>query len=172
MPRQLDMATLENYGRQFAVWWIQGHQTGFPERDRGWLKQELYNLHFKDEWEHVVAAARGRLVGEDLDAFDTMLNQLKTDTPRSDKMFATELKDRLAVDPDGNHVPGAIGKVIVGSRVVGKRVNRAGSVRNAYWPVYAGEEEERATNSDVPEPLPEANSLFKDDEHLAPAEEG
>ena len=33
--------------------------------------------------------------------------------PRSDKQFAKELKDRLAVDPNGNHIAGAIGAALL-----------------------------------------------------------
>lgn len=168
MARQLDTQTLDNYGRQFAVWWIQGHQSGFPERDRAWLKQEFYNLTFKDEFEYLFGAVQSHLVGGELDAFKTVIGELTTKSPRSDKVLKKELANRLAIDADGNHIPGKIGSTIVGSRIVGKRMNRRGVAKAAYWPIYAGEDEERAVNSGVADPLPDPDSLFNDDAHLRP----
>jgi len=155
MPRQLDTATLDNYGRQFAVWWIQGFQTGFPERDRGWLKQEFYNLTFKDEFEHLIEAVTRHLVGADLESFAEAVAELRAKSPRSDEMFATQLGNKLAIDPDGNHIAGKIGSVQVGQRIVGRYVTSGGHVRNAKWPIYAGEDEERQAGNDVADPLPD-----------------
>ena len=155
MSRKLDTTTLDNYGRQFAVWWIQGHQSGFPERDRAWLKQEFYNFTFKDEFDHLAEAVTKHLVGDDLAAFQEMIADLRAKSPRSDEMFASELADRLAIDPDGNHIPGKIGTVQVGQRIVGRYVTAEGHVRNAKWPIYAGEDEEREAGSDVPDALPD-----------------
>lgn len=167
MARTLDTFTLRNYARQFSVWWIQGYLTGRPEHDKEWLKKEFYSFHYKDEFEFLIDAVRARLKGEDLDSFEKAIKDLNETSPRSDKVFEEELDTRMAIDKDGVHIPGKTGKVIVGSRIVGKRVDKQGIVRDAVWPVYMGEDEEREAGNENIDPLPTSDhKLFIEDEHL------
>ena len=39
---------------------------------------------------------------------------------------------------------------------MGKRLDKEGRVVNEYWPIYAGEEEERTADSGVADPLPQS----------------
>lgn len=171
MPRQLDTDTLDNYGRQFAVWWMQGHQSGFPERDRMWLRQEMFNLTMKDAFEHVAKAVAPHLSKADQGDWRDMIQSLQKEHPRSVNAHKEFLADRLAIDLDGNHIPGRRGSVQEGARHVGMhaveveapwsirrrkllglpKFNPDGSSNRTvmskvvplHWPIYAGEEEER-----------------------------
>jgi len=168
MPRELKLDTLNAYARAWAVWWIQGHQTGRPDRDRHWLRGQLYNLAYRDEFDAVAELARDRLAGADRTEFDAMANALRAEHPRGDEVFAAELAARLAIDPEGLHVKGRRGTVRIASRRLGNQVievetidsvrrrrfrRRAGVdpgprlvekiIAPLDWPVYAGEAEER-----------------------------
>lgn len=165
MPRQINTDTLDLYAQQFAAWWTNGHQFGRPDRDRTWLMQEFYNFTYKDEFDYLILAVENNLGGEHRVAFQEAATKLQMDHPRSTAILAKELEERLAVDLDGNHIPGKVGWVQVGQRIVGTRVNKRGFVKNAYWPIYAGEEEERAAGSKEVDPLPEFKQ-YVDDEHL------
>lgn len=162
---------------------------------REWVLQCLVNLHFKDEFEHVVAAIKPFLGPAVLKEFEEEVAKFE---PRSDKVFAEELAKRLAITPDGKHIPGKMGSVIVGTRTVATRVivhEKKGSMRKrlaayeagevppapemisftkrADWPIYAGEEEERALPGggiDTPgvTPLPDPKTVFRGDEHMQP----
>ena len=94
-----------------------------------------------------------------------------------------ELSTRLGVDLDGGHVKGKIGKVIVGSRRIGKHVveveapwsiasrrelglpktpehrHLTKKLINLDWNIYAGEEEERQRDSGVADPIPMGATL-------------
>lgn len=145
---------------------------------REWVMQNLYNLTFKDEFDHLVEGVKAHLGPKPLAEFEALA--AKRFGPRSDRVFGDDLRFRLAVDPNGNHVHGAIGRVEIGRRFVGMRrveVEHPGSIRfrkwardhgvdpgsrqtwlktvPVYWPVYAGETEERLAGSPAPDPLPE-----------------
>lgn len=158
MSRHLETSTLEQYARELSVNWMLGHQVGRPDRDRPWLKDELHKLTFKDEFDIVTTGVLDRLVGSDKASFEAAYQDLLTNAPRDDAVFRQVLADNLAIDPDGNHVAGAIGTVVVGHRHLGQHVIdlRDGSKRiaNHRWVVYAGEEIERAANSGIADPLP------------------
>lgn len=161
MPRALDENALNGYAKQWAVWYIQGYQTGNAEtRKRDWLIQEFYNFTYKDEFEYLEARVRKHLTDEDLAEFNKEIAKLKKDSPRSDEVFAQELANRLAIDVNGSHIPGKIGTVQVGQRVVGKRVRPDGTMSAAKWPIYAGEAEERAGDSDIPDELPDPDKVY------------
>ncbi len=160
MARILDTFTLGNYARQFAVAWIGGFWPGWPERKRPWLMKEFWKFTYKDEFLYLIDAVRSHLTGADLDDFNAEVARLAQDEPRSDAVFHKLLADKLAIDPDGNHIPGKIGTVKHGGRVVGKVVNSKGQVKDAVWNTYAGEQEERDANSGVADPLPEPGTVF------------
>ena len=195
--RELDTATLDEFARACAVHFPQEsrYSTTNPEvatYGREWVLQCLVNLHFRDEFEHVVAAIKPRLGPEVLAEFEA--ETAKRFSPRSDKVFAEELAKRLAITPDGEHIPGRIGNVLVGSRSVATRIavhEKRWSMRkrlDAYeasetpsvpemitftkradWPIYAGEDEERALpGGGAADPLPDPRTVFRGDEHMQP----
>lgn len=156
MPRTLLTKTLDGFAKYLAVEFIKP-DAKHPRIDkfvggRGLVMQDLENLTYKDEFEHVLAALRGRLGPDSLEEFDALAAEKFT--PRDDAVLAGLLAEKLAITPDGDHIPGRIGTSNMGSRIVGKRLDGKGNVRNEYWPIYAGEEEERDADSGVADDLP------------------
>ena len=146
MSRQLNIATLDAAAEDYAGAFllpstfskINSHMAiGGQE----WVLQNLFNIHFMDEHDYLVNAIKGELGVKALARFEA--EAAERFSPREDSVFAALLAEKLAIDPDGNHIPGKIGTVQFGSRDVGQRITRHGK-QGAYWPVYAGEEEERA----------------------------
>lgn len=175
MTRQLDTATLDDAGRDYArmflgssqrspsgKFWIDG-----PER----VFQDLFNFHFKDEFDHVLGAMKANL--GDRAVADLEREQNKRFPQRTDKVYDALLKERLAIDRNGNHIEGARGLVVVGKRPIMMtmaEVEKRWSIRRRkemglplhvpgrddrvthmvqrmeYWPVYAGEAEERGAD--------------------------
>ncbi len=170
MARILDTFTLGNYARQFAVAWIGGFWPGWPERKRPWLMTEFWKFTYKDEFLYLINGVRSHLTGADLDDFNAEVARLAQDEPRSDEVFYDELQRKLAINADGEHIPGKIGTVQVGSRVVGKVVTEKGRMKDAVWPVYAGEAEERKANSGVADLLPAPNAVFSVTSVLEPVD--
>jgi len=168
MARELKTDTLDGYATQFAAWWKQGHWAGRPDRGRDFLIQEFYKFTFKDEFEYLIEAVSSRLDGGDLATFSEAVVDLTKNLPRSTEVFHGLLADKLAIDPDGNHIPGKVGTTIVGSRRVANRKTKKGLVKPAIWPVYAGEEIERQAGSDAVDPLPDHRTVFEGDDHLKP----
>ena len=175
MPRALDTATLDLAARQWAAQFLQPtiYSANNPKvaiQGRGWVLQSFYNATFKDEFTYLLPKFKAQLGADALKEFEVLAE--KQFKPRDDKVLAKELANRLAITPDGKHIPGKVGTVNLGSRAVGKRVNARGNVKEARWPIYAGEEEERAANSSSVDPLPDPKAIFVNDEHLAPVKEG
>jgi len=198
--RELDTKCLDGFAKACAAHLVQDSRYSRQNPEvaiygREWVYQSLYQLHFRDEFEHVVAAIKPRLGPEVLVEFEAEAS--KRFTPRSDGVFAEELAKRLAVTPDGKHIPGKIGNVLIGSRSVATRITvhekknsmrkrleayEAGKTppapemitvsKRADWPIYAGEDEERALNSGVADPLPDSKKVFSGDEHMQPVQEG
>ena len=209
--RELDTATLDEFARCCAVHFPQ--ESRYSKKNpkvalygREWVMQCLFNLHFRDEFDHVVAAIRNGinsgdeikplLAAEKLAEFEA--EAAKRFTPRSDKVLAEELALRLAITPDGKHIPGRIGNVLIGSRPVATRIamyEKKGSMRRrleafeagetppvpeiisftrrADWPIYAGEDEERAlSGGGAADPLPDPSTVCRGDEHMQPVTEG
>lgn len=162
MSRTLDIATLDGAAKYYAGLY-------FSDRapfDRAWVMSEMYKFAYKDEFDYILAQMK-QIMGPIPNA-DLTSRALTKFTDRTDEVFAGTLAEKLAIDPDGNHIPGAIGKVKVGSRPMGKRlieVEAPWSIRrrkalgipknapgaretiqkfaNYYWPIYAGEDIER-----------------------------
>ncbi len=135
---------------------------------REWVMQSLFKAHFKDEFDYLMAKMRGRMGPDVLAEFE--VETAERFTPRSDETLAELLAEKLAITPEGDHIPGKIGTAIVGSRVVGTRITRHG-MKNATWNEYAGEKEERAAGN-VREagkdgmgadPFPPENTIFPDE---------
>lgn len=202
--RQLDTKCLDGFAKACAAHLVQDsrYSRRNPEvaiYGREWVYQSLVNLHFKDEFEHVVAAIKPLLGPTVLKEFEA--EAAKRFKPRSDEELAKQLAERLAITPDGKHIPGKIGNVLVGSRTVATRIvvmEKRTSMRRrleafeagetppppemitvakpANWPIYAGEEEERAREGggiDTPgvTPLPDPKTVFRGDEHMQPVKE-
>ncbi len=201
MSRELNTKCLDGFAKACATNFTQTsrYSKNHPKvavYGKEWVLQCLVNLHFKDEFEHVVAAIKPRLGPEVLAEFEE--ETAKRFTPRTDKVLAEELALRLAITPDGEHIPGKIGNVLVGTRTVASRIavhEKKGSMRKrlqayeagetpptpevlsftkrADWPIYAGEEEERALpGGGVADPLPDPKTIFRGDEHMQPVKEG
>lgn len=181
--RALDEFTLDNAGRFWAAEFLR--PTRFsrnpltPElaiAGRGWMMRNLFNCAYKDEFEYLYEKVRNNLGREPLAEFVDEFDKVRK--PRADKIFAKELADRLAINPDGDHIAGKIGTVIVDGRLIGMHsieVEWADSIRRRkrlglpktpenrelhmievkrVWNVYAGEIEERIARSGVADPLP------------------
>ena len=163
--RQLDTETLDGAALYFARQWLSPSVRN--KKDTRWIAgrdlvlQDLFNVRYKDEFEYLKPRIMDCMGGKPLAQFEKAAKE--TFTPRDDKVFADLLKQDLAITPDGEHIPGCRGTVQIGSRRVGTgtrivRTRRFGEImlpKPLWWPVYAGEEEERKRGSDVVDPLPE-----------------
>ena len=152
MPRQIDTATLDEAARHYAGEWMR------PDRKSpsgllyiggpAYVLQDFQNFTFKDEFDYLLDGIKQWLGARALGQFE---KAAKGFIPRDDGVFQQLLKERLAIDPDGNHIDGAIGTTELGNRIVGHRqkiikTRRLGEVallKHVYWPIYAGETEER-----------------------------
>ncbi len=173
--RELDTATLDLAARQWAAQFLQPSvfSPSNPEvarEGREWVLQSFFAADFKDEFEYLLPKFKAQLGPDALADFEAEAE--KRFTPRSDETLAELLAEKLAVTPDGDHIPGKIGTVQLGVRKVGDRTKRRTDgvtlIKDARWPIYAGEDEERAAGSDAPDPLPDPKTLFHGVEHLAP----
>lgn len=143
--RALDTKTLDAAAQHYAVEFMKPDQRS-PKDTRyiagpSYVMQDFYNFHYKDEFEYLLEAIRGNLGLKQLQKFDEMSKDRFT--PRQDSVLEDELANRLAVDTDGNHIPGKIGTSQYGRRIVGMRPTGDGRMVNEYWNIYAGESEER-----------------------------
>jgi len=180
MTRTLNTAILDSMARYLASQWLAPSSTrsktveGLYVLGPEYALQELYKYDFKDEHEHITAAVRKNLGGDRLKDFNDAAAQKFA--PRDDKVFHQILADNLAIGPDGEHLSGKIGRVQVGSRWVGmhsieaehpssirlrklRGIGKEGRFTHRklvphYWPIYAGEDEERKAGSDAVDPLP------------------
>ena len=155
--RELDTATLDGAARDWAAQYLLPSVTSAEDQNQcvsghGWVVQNFINTTFKDEFEYLLEAFRRYLGPAALEQFDQESDDLFT--PRTDKVLKEMLADKLAVDIDGKHLKGKIGTTNLGSRIVGKRVSALGGVKNEYWPIYAGEGEERIAGSKAVDELP------------------
>jgi hypothetical protein len=169
MPRPLDTATLEQAARDYAGFWLAPDRKSpsgkvyidGPSR----VLQDFRNFDFDDEFAFLMnsdAGIKAWLGGKALADFERRAKEELP--PRDEKLFVEKLRRKLAVDPDGNHIPGCRGTTIIGTRIVGRKLRvlktrKWGELlvpKHECWPVYAGEPEERALgNSKAVDPLPE-----------------
>ena len=177
MARNLDTATLDEAAKVWASHF--GLPSRFSNRDsetaiygREWALQSLFLADYKDEFDYLLPKFKARLGPDSLAEFEK--ETMERFTPRSQKTFEKILADKLAIDPDGNHIPGKIGTSVVGQTKVGKRVTRHG-MKDARWPLYAGEAEERAVGNvrergkvgKGADPLPPEDTFWPDEQlHL------
>ncbi len=144
MTRKLETATLDQAAKDWAgnfllpsQWSKNNPELAIGGRD--WALQNLYNMHYKDEYEYILPKFKAQLGPDALADFEKETRY----TPREDSVLAELLAEKLAITPDGEHIPGKIGTVEFGTQSVGTRMTRHGKAI-ASWPVYAGEAEERA----------------------------
>lgn len=179
MSRNLNVEALTGRGEFYAFNWISPDvadpSTGKPRYGPAMVLRDLHHLSFKDEFEIVFEAMRGELGKNAWAKFEKAWK--KKAEPREDKVFHELLKTKLAVTPDGQHMDGQIGSTVIGGRRIGTQIveveprdsimrrKRLGlpkegnrelvhKIINLDWPIYAGEEQERANKSGVADPIP------------------
>jgi len=175
MARTLDTVTLDQASKDWAAAFTQPSRYSKSNSDvaifgQDWALQNLYNMHFKDEHEYILAKFRRQLGPDPLAEFESLWAEHSE--PRSDAVLADLLAEKLAIDIEGQHVPGRIGTVQIGARTVGQRLTRHGMLL-AEWPLYAGEDEERAAGNvrergedgSGADPLPETQEFFSETVH-------
>lgn len=185
MTRRLNEANLTTFAKHLASEFVKPTRPSatIPRHyvgGRQYVLQDLRNLTFKDEFHFILPQVRELLRSvngaEVLKDFDNYSRGFFT--PREDHVLEVLLLKKLAVDMSGVHVKGALGTTQRGNRVVGKRkhmiklrkpqtqfqrwTGQKGEVfdeyaliKNIYWPIYAGETEERLSGSSVVDELPE-----------------
>ena len=187
MARKLDTATLDQAARDYRDMFvlpdartISGlHWKKGPKR----IQQDFFNFRYKDEFDYVMERFRGELDKYELSRFDDIVKMHFT--PRDEATLERELAEWQAVDLNGDHIEGKIGRVEVGRRVVGRGsvlmrrpivrpldpANPAGEWHitgyrerivqtRQEWPIYRGEGEERAIGSKVPDKLPDTTEAL------------
>ena len=174
MARILDTATLDLAAKTWAGHFNLPSQFSNKNKDtavagREWVMQNFFRADYRDEFEYLLPKFKARLGPDSLVEFEA--DAAERFTPRSQETFEKLLATKLAIDPDGNHIPGKIGTVVVGQTLVGKRVTRHGKL-DARWPEYAGEKEERAIGNvrergkagKGADPLPPADTFWMDEQ--------
>ena len=169
--RQIDTKTLD----RAAQWYYGRFLLNEAPFTREWVVGQFFNFTFADEFDHVVGLAEKFLTGEAMDAW----RKISADVfqPRNEKTLHKLLESKLAIDPDGEHKKGVIGSTVLhGHRPMGlqmieveapwsiqrrKKLKLDKSHREVitrpamtYWPIYAGEPQEREVDSGVADPLP------------------
>lgn len=164
--RILNTATLDQAARDMAGQWFLPSQwsktrEGVAIGGRDWVVQSLYNADFKDEHDYLVTRLRGQLGPDALNEFEAVAAERFT--PRDAALFEQLLAEKLAINPAGERIPGAVGTVQIGTVRAGdqvievetpfslhrRRVLGLGKehrethrvVRPKFAPVYAGQEE-------------------------------
>ena len=168
MSRNLNESVLVSRGEYYASQWLARDEKGpkgNPRFGPSMVLRDMHNLTYKDEFEVTMQSLRDNMGKASWAKFEAAWK--KVAEPREDKVLAAELKSRLAVTPDGDHIEGAIGTVSVGGRRVGTHIVEVEApysiarrkalglpkerqhrelvhkIVNLDWPVYAGEEDER-----------------------------
>ena len=162
--RTLDEKTLDAAAQYFALEFMKPESIRSPKNKR-WVSgpelvmQDFFNFHYKDEFDYMLTAIRGNLGPTQLSKFDEVSKGYFK--PRSDKTLEILLRERLAVDLEGEHILGCIGTCQEGRRIVGHK-HEAVTIkgenvirsRNVYWNIYAGESEERIREAEVDSDAP------------------
>lgn len=158
--RTLNTATLDLAVQDYTAQFFQNtiYSTRNPEvavTGREWVMQSLYNADFKDEHEYLKTRIRANLGPGARKEFDKLAEA--TFTPRDDAVFEALLEKKLARNPAGEIIPGAIGTTQIGSRIVGHRP-KVVKLRNdreivvmkpIAEPIFAGQEKEFGVGAQV-----------------------
>ncbi len=178
--RELDTATLVGRAKHYASAFLNPvrERNGRPIDGPAYVMRDMFALTFKDEFDAVAAEIREWMSEKVMREFDRLAGDHFK--PRDESVLKQLLADKLAIDMDGAHIPGKIGTTqVIGRRLVGtksvevetrdSRVYRRmmgldkshrqtrTKVVPDYWPIYAGEQEERAANTDADwlDPIPD-----------------
>ena len=176
MSRTIDTLTLDNAAQYYASLFMRDAGV----RDRKWVMGQFHNFTFKDEFDHMVKTMGDHLGRAPLSDFKSIIDKMAKDKPRKDEVFEKLLADKLAINFDGDHITGKIGSTNLGSRYIKvhtieietiqsnllrKKLTALGmelppretTLRETamYWPIYAGEVEERLAYSGVADDLPD-----------------
>ncbi len=172
MTRDLNIATLDGAARDYAAHFVlpsrKADHLKLHTSGKLWVLESLFNATFKDEHEYIVGQMMDRFLSPAAKV-DFEADAKERFSPREDEVFHRLLKEHLAISPAGDHIDGAIGKVELGNRVVGREArlvrrpimkpidpgNPASEweivgyrehtrIAKIYWPIYAGEGHERA----------------------------
>lgn len=178
MSRTLLVPVMKERAKFYAQQWLSPDatdpSTGKPRWGPKMVLVDMEKLAYKDTFDAIYAFMNDLMGKESWLDFEKKFKKIAS--PRTDEVFAAELKSRLAIDIDGNHIDGAIGTVVVSGRRVGtkiievepvdsvrrrKRLDLPKSSRETChkivpldWPIYAGEEEERANKSSKVDRIP------------------
>lgn len=121
--RPLNTATLtgaaNHYMEEFEKPSVRG-PSGQWIGGRSYVRDCLYNATFMDEHEWLVKYMKEKFDGDGQREFHNMC--LSEFTPRNANTFEELLAEKLAINPEGEHIPGMVGTVIIGERIVGTRV--------------------------------------------------
>lgn len=148
MSRELDTKTLDNAARDYARNWLMDtvrHPVNpefAPIAGKGWVLQSMENFHFEDEFKYVYAGMKEHLGQKAWKEFEDAAGNFFT--PYDDGELAAVLKERLAVDLNGNPIPGQIGLVKREQIPIGWRVGPRGLPRLVKADVHIGESAEEA----------------------------
>jgi len=169
--RKLETATLDNAAKDYATHFLlpTRFHANRPTSGRDWVLGNLRNMRYKDEFEYLIPRMKDWMAQRTLSDFS---GEALPD--RTDDEHERNLAEWLAVDPDGNHIKGRRGKVEIGRRQMGVapfevetiesirrrrdkglpihapgRTDRETHLvmRSFTWPIFAGEEEERAAGN-------------------------
>ncbi len=180
MSRTLDKATLDVAAKHYAGLFM----SDSGAMNSAWVIAQFHQFAFKDAYDHLVVGVKANLGPAAVERWDAAVK--KDHEPRTDKVLEELLAKNLAIDLNGDHIEGQIGTNSLGGRRVGTHIieveapwsimrrNRLGLPKTAEhrevlqkvvpldWPIYAGEEEERArSQGGVADPIPNkvANAL-------------
>lgn len=126
MSRELDPKFFEEASRAYAGQWLNPTTynpiTKTPRAGKGWVLQSMEQFHFEDEFNAIYNGVGDWLGKKAYDEFKYEAS--KFFTPYEDGELEHELRTRLGVDINGKPIPGAVGKVQVGSVPVGWTVQK------------------------------------------------
>lgn len=168
--RTLDTETLDGAAKHLAREWLSDDRRS-PSGARfiggpSYVLQEFNNFTFKDEHAHLLDAVKGRMGVASLAEFEKRYKD--NVKPRTDDEHVKALREKLAIDPNGNHIAGVVGTTQIGRRIVGVKhrlikTRKFGELllpKHDTWAVFAGEEEERAAGNKKLKPLPAGAEPF------------
>lgn len=189
--RELNHECLMGRAQHYASEWLQPDVMSKSGKiaiaGRAYVMADLARLTFKDEFEAVQLGVKEFLGGRALAEFEARCKEELA--PRDEKVFVKLLREKLAIDPTGKHIEGAIGTTQVGVRPIAIRSFRAEALdsirrrkrlglkihdpdrtdrelvtiqRLLTWPVFAGEAEERRAGNVTPIGKPGADELPDD----------
>lgn len=186
--RQLDYKTLDMAARDWAGMFLSPSTFSLRSPEiatggRDWVVQSFKNIDFKDEYDYLIKKFKDQLGKDPLKEFNKIAEE--NFTPRAMDVFEDILAHKLAITPYGEHIEGKIGSVIRGARYIGdalievetpasnayrKYAKAQGrdpgprqtmrKLKPQYWNVFAGEVEERASNSGVVDLLPDGSDPY------------